>query len=292
VLADTNALAANDKELDAVANALANNDEVLADATAIAATKNTHIVPEKFTVKENTKDTHIVPKKNDVKGDKPEEPAVESTTLEAPPSLPPKTVKKKFAVKENTKDTHIVPEKNKPAVSKKIGVEFITYKQVSTDCLGVFSREPRMRRLTLGTTTLTTPLNILKTNCTNMLIVQTNVHQLTANSPIIHTPRDTVKKPNSALNANRDLHTLAIIPIDHMKTHKMEFDMLNTDRNVAKEYEEYVKYEEHKEIDEESYAPRNTVKKPQPALNAHEDLPTVATAPLDQVETHKTELPC
>ena len=53
-----------------------------------------------------------MPKKNDVKGDKPEEPAVESTTLEAPPSLPPKTVKKKFAVKENTKDTHIVPKKN------------------------------------------------------------------------------------------------------------------------------------------------------------------------------------
>jgi hypothetical protein len=146
-----------------------------------------------------------------------------------------------------------------------------------------------MRRLTLGTTTLTTPLNILKTNCTNMLIVQTNVHQLTANSPIIHTPRNTVKKPHSALNTHKNLHTLATIPLDHMKTHKMEFDMLNTDRNVAKEYEEYVKYEEHKEIDEEFNAPRNTVKKPQPALNAHEDLPTVATAPLDQVETHKTE---
>ena len=81
-------------------------------------------MPKKFTVKENTKDTHIVPKKNDVKGDKPEEPAVESTTLEAPPSLPPKTVKKKFAVKEN------ITIKNKPAVSKRIGVEFNTYKQI------------------------------------------------------------------------------------------------------------------------------------------------------------------
>jgi hypothetical protein len=47
-----------------------------------------------------------------VKREKPEEPAVESTTLEAPPLPPPKTVKKKFAVKENTKDTHIVPKKN------------------------------------------------------------------------------------------------------------------------------------------------------------------------------------
>jgi hypothetical protein len=150
VLAAANAFANhNDEELDAnaftaydeepVANAFANNDEVLAaanalanhveeltSATALAATKDTHIVPKKFTLKENTKDTHIVPKKNDVKGDKPEEPAVDSTTLEAPPLLPPKTVNKKFAVKEKTKDTHIVPKKNKPAVSKKIGVEFIT----------------------------------------------------------------------------------------------------------------------------------------------------------------------
>ena len=80
VLADANALAAYDEELDAVANAFANNDEELAAATALAATKDTHIVPEK----------------NDVKGDKTEEPAVESTTLEAPPSLPLKTVKKVF----------------------------------------------------------------------------------------------------------------------------------------------------------------------------------------------------
>jgi hypothetical protein len=74
-----------------------------------------------------------------------------------------------------------------------------------------------------------------------------------------------------------------------MKTHKMEFNMLNTDRNVAKEYEEYMKYEEHKEIDKKSNVPRNTVKKPRPALNAHENLPTIATAPLDQVETHEME---
>ena len=89
-LSDANALAAYDEELDAADNAFANNDEELAAAT---------------------KDTHIVPKKNDVKEDKPEEPAVESTTLEAPPSLPLKSVKKKFAVKENIKDTHIVPKK-------------------------------------------------------------------------------------------------------------------------------------------------------------------------------------
>jgi hypothetical protein len=91
VLADTNALAANNEEPDDVANALAKHDEELAAATALAANKDTHIVPKKFTVKENTKDTHIVPKKNDVKGERPEEPAVESTTLEAPPSPPPRS---------------------------------------------------------------------------------------------------------------------------------------------------------------------------------------------------------
>jgi hypothetical protein len=32
------------------------------------------------------------------------------------------------------------------------------------------------------------PLNIHKNNCTNVFIAQTNVHQLTANSPIINTP--------------------------------------------------------------------------------------------------------
>jgi hypothetical protein len=105
--AATATLAANDEELAAAAT-LAKYDEELAAATALSATK----------------DTHTVPKKNDVKGVKPEEPAVESTTLEAPPSPPPKTVKKKFAVKEN------ITIKNKPAESKKIGVEFIIYKQV------------------------------------------------------------------------------------------------------------------------------------------------------------------
>jgi hypothetical protein len=97
------------------------------------------------------------------------------------------------------------------------------------------SREPRLRRLTPRTTTLTTLLNILKTNCTKMLIVQTNVLTLTANSPIINTLKNTVKKPQSALNAHEDPPTLATIPLDHMKTHKMEFDMLNMDRNSAKE---------------------------------------------------------
>jgi hypothetical protein len=58
-----------------------------------------------------------------------------------------------------------------------------------------------MRRLTLGTTTLTTPMDILKTNYNKM----TNVHQLTANSPIIHTPRNTVKMSHSALNALEDV---------------------------------------------------------------------------------------
>jgi hypothetical protein len=70
------------------------------------------------------------------------------------------------------------------------------------------------------------------------------VHQLTANSPIVNT----VKKPRSALNAHEDLPTLATIPLDHMKTHKMEFNM---DRNSAKEYEEYVEHKEHKVFDEE-----------------------------------------
>jgi hypothetical protein len=134
--------------------------------------------------------------------------------------------------------------------------------------------------LTPGTTTLTTPLNILKTNCNKMLIVQTNVNQLTANSPIniIHTPRNTVKKTQPALYAQEDLSTLTTDPLDQMKTHKMEYDMFNVGRTMTKEYEEYVAYKEYEEI--------NTVKKPQPALNA---LPTIATAPRDQVETHKME---
>jgi hypothetical protein len=112
---------ANHDEVPAVANALANHDEVLAASNALA---NHDEELAAATALAATKDTHIVPKKNDVKGDKPEEPAVESTTLEAPPLLPPKTVKKKFAVKEN------ITIKNKPAESKKIGVEFITNKQV------------------------------------------------------------------------------------------------------------------------------------------------------------------
>ena len=112
-------------------------------------------------------------------------------------------------------------------------------------------REPRLRSLTPRLTTLTTPLNILKTNCTRMIIVQTNVHQLTANSLIINTPRNTVKKPQPALNAHDDLPNLATIPLDHVRTHKMEFNMFNTDRNSAKEYKECVEYEEHKVFDED-----------------------------------------
>jgi hypothetical protein len=122
------------------------------------------------------------------------------------------------------------------------------------------SREPRQRRLTPRTTTLTTPMNILKTNCTRMIIVQTNVHQLTGNSLIINTPRNTVKKPRPALNAHGDLPTLATIPLDHVKTHKMEFNMFNMDRNSAKEYEEYVEYEEHKVFDEEFNTDREIAK--------------------------------
>ena len=112
-----------------------------------------------------------------------------------------------------------------------------------------------------------------------MLIVQTNVHQLTANSPIIHTPRNTVKKTQTALYAHEDLPTLTTGPLDQVKTHKMEYNMFNADRTMTKEYEGYAVYKEYEEID----TPRNTVKKPQPALNA---LPTIATAPRDQVETH------
>jgi hypothetical protein len=70
-----------------------------------------------------------VPKKNDVKREKPEEPAVESTMLEAPPSPPPITVKNKPA-KSKKIGVEFITAKNKPAVSKKIGVEFITHKQI------------------------------------------------------------------------------------------------------------------------------------------------------------------
>jgi hypothetical protein len=78
--------------------------------------------------------------------------------------------------------------------------------------------------------------------------VQTNVHQLTANSPIIHTPRNTVKKPQPALNAHEDLPTLTTGPLDQVKTHKMEYDMFNADRTMAKEYEKYVVYKEYGEF--------------------------------------------
>ena len=118
---DEELAAANVEEIAAAAATFANNDEELAlanhdeELTAALATA--------------TKDTHIVPKKNDVKREKPEEPAVESTTLEAPPSPPPKTVKNKPA-KSKKIGVEFITIKNKPAVSKKIGVEFITHKQV------------------------------------------------------------------------------------------------------------------------------------------------------------------
>jgi hypothetical protein len=102
-------------------------------------------------------------------------------------------------------------------------------KKIAVECS---SREPRLRRLT---TTLTTPLNIHKTN----------VHQLTANSPIINTPRNTVKKPRPALNAHEDLLTRATGPLDQVKTDKMVYNMFNADRTMAKEYEEYVVYVEY-----------------------------------------------
>ena len=62
-------------------------------------------------------------------------------------------------------------------------------KKIAVECL---SREPRLRRLM---TTLTTPLNIHKTN----------VHQLTDNCNIITTSRNNVKKPQPALNAHEEL---------------------------------------------------------------------------------------
>ena len=103
-----------------------------------------------------------------------------------------------------------------------------------------WERELRLRRLT---TTLTTPLYIHKTN----------VHHLTANSPIINTPRNTIKKPRPALNAHEDLLTLATGPLDQVETHKMVCDMFNADRTMAKEYEKYVEYEEYGEFDTKGY---------------------------------------
>jgi hypothetical protein len=95
-------------------------------------------------------------------------------------------------------------------------------KKIAVECS---SRESRLRRLS---TTLTTPLNIHKTNA----------HQLTANNPIINTPGNTVKKHQPALNAHKDLLTPATGPLDQVKTHMMVYDMFNADRTMAKEYEE------------------------------------------------------
>jgi hypothetical protein len=114
-------------------------------------------------------------------------------------------------------------------------VEFIIAsksKKIAVECS---SRKPRLRRLT---TTLTTPLDIHKTN----------MHQLTANSPIINTPRNTVKKPRSALNAHEDLPTLATNPPDQVQTHKMGLDMAMVERRRYKEYEEDVEYKEYEEF--------------------------------------------
>jgi hypothetical protein len=114
-------------------------------------------------------------------------------------------------------------------------VEFIIAsksKKIAVECP---SREPRLRRLT---TTLTTPMDIHKTN----------VHQLTANSPIINTPRNTVKKPRPALNAHEDLPTLAINPPDQAQTHKMGLDMATVERRRYEEYEEDVEYKEYEEF--------------------------------------------
>jgi hypothetical protein len=119
--------------------------------------------------------------------------------------------------------------------------------------------------LTLRTKTLTTPLNILKTNCTKMLIVQTNVHQLTANSPIISTPRNTVKKTRPALSAHVDLPTLATAPHDQVKTHKMEFDIFNTEGDIAKEYEVYVEYKEDEEFNDDRSIAKGHI-------NSHEEV--------------------
>jgi hypothetical protein len=109
-------------------------------------------------------------------------------------------------------------------------------------------------------------MNILKTNCTKMLIVQTNVHQLTANSPIINTPRNTVKKPRPALNAHKDPLTIATAPLDQVETHKMEFAMFNTEEDIAKVY---VEYEEYEEYNKEFNTDRSTAKG---HINSHEEV--------------------
>jgi hypothetical protein len=68
---------------------------------------------------------------------------------------------------------------------------------------------------------------------------------------ITNTPRNTVKKP---------WDTLATGPLDQVKTYKMEFDMFNMNRNMAKEYEEHMEYEENKEFDEEFNTDRSIAK--------------------------------
>jgi hypothetical protein len=59
------------------------------------------------------------------------------------------------------KNRLIIIIKNKPAESKKIAVKFIIASKSEKIAVEYSSREPRLRRLT---TTLTTPLNIHKTN--------------------------------------------------------------------------------------------------------------------------------
>jgi hypothetical protein len=112
-------------------------------------------------------------------------------------------------------------------------------------------------------------MNILKTNCTKMLIVQTNVKQLTANSPIINTPRNTVKKPRPALNAHEDPPTIATATLDQVETHKREFAMFNTEGDIAKVYVEYEEYEEYEEYNEEFNTDRSTAKG---HINSHEEV--------------------
>ena len=105
-------------------------------------------------------------------------------------------------------------------------------KKIAVECS---SREPRLRRLK---TTLITPLDIHKTN----------VHKLTDNNPITIAFRNTVKTPYHALNTHDNLPTLATNPLEQVKTYKTEFNTFNMNRNMAKEYEEYVEYEVYGEF--------------------------------------------
>ena len=60
---------------------------------------------------------------------------MDSTRLEAPPLLPPKTVNKKFAVEENIKDTHIVTKKTTVKVFKnKSTVEVYILRAETEEC--------------------------------------------------------------------------------------------------------------------------------------------------------------